>query len=65
VQEGVLIMKCPVCNGVRTIFNKETGYLEFCECVPEEWLDIDMNGVDEKDEETAKEGEKLVARDLR
>lgn len=45
-------MKCPICNDVFTILNKETGLLEICECVPEEYLNIDLNGIDsEKDYE--------------
>lgn len=39
-------MRCPICNGIGTILNKETGYLEFCECVPEEILNIDLNNID-------------------
>jgi len=48
-------MTCPICNGIGTILNKETGYLEFCECVPEEILNVDLNNVDEQYDETSKE----------
>jgi hypothetical protein len=39
-------LACPKCNGTGTIA-LEYPYLEFCDCVPKEYLEIDLNNVEE------------------
>lgn len=39
---------CPKCNGTGTIA-LEDPYFEFCDCVPEEFLNIDLNNVEDEE----------------